>query len=374
MHGVAAALADADGAWVASGTAVLEAALLGVPAVALYVILRALIWYGQRMVKHRFITLPNLVLDREVVPELLQEDATPQRLAAAMEALHARSRASSTRSSPSCATALGPPDALETHRAVCRRAGARSARQPMMRIYHTSDLHDQRGFAPRLRALRDGAAGPALRLRRLAARQSDDVLRREPIIDEIDAAGYDAQAIGNREFHYLFSAAARARAREMQHPLVCTNLRDTKGARAAVLAVVRFTMRSRRRRGTRPRAGLADHAVSGTAAVGAHLRLALSRSVGCGRAVCVDTVPDGEMLIVLSHVGLALDRELAAARAAHRSDSRRTQPRYALRARVVDGVPIVHAGPYGQFVSRTELSTMRPRARFAVEDSRSFRC
>src|SRR5208337_1383483 len=54
--------------------------------------------------------------------------------------------------------------------------------------------------------------------------------RDEPIIGEIDAAGYDAQAIGNREFHYLYPAL-RARAAKMEHPLVCTNLVDTKNRR-----------------------------------------------------------------------------------------------------------------------------------------------
>ena len=36
-------------------------------------------------------------------------------------------------------------------------------------------------------------------------------LRNEPMMAELDAAGYDAQAIGNREFHYLFGLL-RARA------------------------------------------------------------------------------------------------------------------------------------------------------------------
>jgi lipid-A-disaccharide synthase len=112
VAGVAPALAGADGAWVASGTAVLETALAGVPAVAIYVLPRILIWYGRRMIKHRFITLPNLVLRREIVPELLQDDATPERLADALEAAI---------SDPSrqyeqfreLRTALGPDDALE---------------------------------------------------------------------------------------------------------------------------------------------------------------------------------------------------------------------------------------------------------------------
>ena len=74
VRGTVAAVADADAAWVASGTAVLETALCGVPAVALYIITPVLARHGRTMIKHRFITLPNLVSAREVVPELLQED------------------------------------------------------------------------------------------------------------------------------------------------------------------------------------------------------------------------------------------------------------------------------------------------------------
>jgi len=70
-----------------------------------------------------------------------------------------------------------------------------------MRIYHTSDLHDHRHIvAPlkRLRAERPGLlvdCGDALR-------GSQTVYYgNEPIVAEIDAAGYDLQAMGNREFH-----------------------------------------------------------------------------------------------------------------------------------------------------------------------------
>ena len=69
--------------------------------------------------------------------------------------------------------ALGPPDALErcARYAVALAHGERG----MIRIYHTSDLHDQRGIVAPLRALRERAAGIALRLRRLAARQPNRV-------------------------------------------------------------------------------------------------------------------------------------------------------------------------------------------------------
>jgi lipid-A-disaccharide synthase len=111
-RGVAAAVENADAAIVASGTAVLESALLGVPSVAIYVIPPILIRYGHRMIKHRFITLPNLVLGREVVPELLQERATPQALADAIESLLS-DPVTQYEEFVRLRAALGPPDALE---------------------------------------------------------------------------------------------------------------------------------------------------------------------------------------------------------------------------------------------------------------------
>lgn len=110
--GVESALAEADAAWVASGTAVLECALSGVPAVALYIITPMLVKHGRTMIKHRFITLPNLVLGREIVPELLQEEATPERLAAEMERA-LEDPAKQYVAFEELRAALGPPDALE---------------------------------------------------------------------------------------------------------------------------------------------------------------------------------------------------------------------------------------------------------------------
>ncbi len=111
-RGIAPVLKSADGAWVASGTAVLETALVGVPAVAIYVIPRALLWYGRRMIKHRFITLPNLVLEREVVPELLQDAATPDALADALDRLMQHPD-EQLRAFAEMRAALGPSDALD---------------------------------------------------------------------------------------------------------------------------------------------------------------------------------------------------------------------------------------------------------------------
>jgi lipid-A-disaccharide synthase len=83
----ATAFALADVAAVASGTAVLEAALTGVPTVALYVLSDAQARIARRVYRRPYVTLPNLVLGEPVVPELLQEAATPMALADAIEAL-----------------------------------------------------------------------------------------------------------------------------------------------------------------------------------------------------------------------------------------------------------------------------------------------
>lgn len=112
VRGTREAIAGADAAWVASGTAVLECALTGVPAVALYVIAPVLVKHARRVYSGRFITLPNLVLDRAVVPELLQDQATPRNLAQAMDGV-LRNPQQQYHAFAALREALGPPDALE---------------------------------------------------------------------------------------------------------------------------------------------------------------------------------------------------------------------------------------------------------------------
>ncbi len=74
----------ADAALCKSGTTTLEAALAGTPLVVAYK-LNALTWLlARRLVKVRWVSLVNLVVEREVAPELLQGSATPDRLAAAV--------------------------------------------------------------------------------------------------------------------------------------------------------------------------------------------------------------------------------------------------------------------------------------------------
>ena len=71
-------MAAADAAIVASGTASLELAILGTPAVILYKV-NTLTWeLGRRLVYVTHLGLPNVIAGRAVVPELLQGDVRPE--------------------------------------------------------------------------------------------------------------------------------------------------------------------------------------------------------------------------------------------------------------------------------------------------------
>lgn len=73
-------LRQAKAALVTSGTATLETALFGVPEVVCYSGGALNIWIAKRLVDIRFISLVNLIMDREVVRELIQSDLTVQNL------------------------------------------------------------------------------------------------------------------------------------------------------------------------------------------------------------------------------------------------------------------------------------------------------
>jgi lipid-A-disaccharide synthase len=76
-------LAAADLAITKSGTVNLELALLNVPQVVLYRVSGLTAWLARRLQFNiPFMSPPNLVLMQEIIPELLQEEATPERIVA----------------------------------------------------------------------------------------------------------------------------------------------------------------------------------------------------------------------------------------------------------------------------------------------------
>lgn len=75
------ALAACDAVLIASGTATLEALLYKRPMVVAYKLAPLTYWILKRMVKSPYVSLPNLLAQRLLVPELLQDAATAQALA-----------------------------------------------------------------------------------------------------------------------------------------------------------------------------------------------------------------------------------------------------------------------------------------------------
>ena len=109
------ALAAADCAIVASGTATIEAALLGTPMVVIYRVAPVTAAILKRMVRAPFISMVNLVAGRRVVPELIQDDFTPGSVAAAARDLLESSdmRDAMTAGLAEVRAKLGPGGAIE---------------------------------------------------------------------------------------------------------------------------------------------------------------------------------------------------------------------------------------------------------------------
>jgi lipid-A-disaccharide synthase len=76
-------MAACDAVMAASGTVSLELAILDVPMVISYRVSPLTYFLGRRLIKVQYASLVNLVAGREVVPELLQGEAVPEKIAQA---------------------------------------------------------------------------------------------------------------------------------------------------------------------------------------------------------------------------------------------------------------------------------------------------
>jgi len=113
------ALGAADLAIVSSGTATVETALLGKPMIVVYRLSPLTARLAKPLVKTKFFSMVNLIAGHAIVPELIQDDFTPQRLASEAESLLSGSRGGNPRVSQmmrgleEVRKLLGPPGAVE---------------------------------------------------------------------------------------------------------------------------------------------------------------------------------------------------------------------------------------------------------------------
>ena len=225
-------------------------------------------------------------------------------------------------------------------------------------IYHTSDVHGRLGFGQRLAAIVEPQAllvdcGDSL------VGSSTVYRRTEPVIAEFAAAPYRAQAVGNREFHYVHAWFA-ARARAMPMPMICSNLLDlwdraapyrrslvvdAGGTRVRLLALLAPQYRT----------GSGWERIFGWRFL----------SVRAAMDEMLASPEPADLTIVLSHLGLADDRELARAHpglgaiiGGHSHDTL-AQPE------IISGVPIVHAGAFASNAGRLELDLRGARPQVA---------
>jgi lipid-A-disaccharide synthase len=103
-------VAAADAAIVASGTATLETALLGCPMAIVYRLAPLTYWIARRLVDVPWIGMPNLILQRGVFPELVQDAVTPAAMADAVRDVYGR-RAEVHAALEELRAALGTPGA-----------------------------------------------------------------------------------------------------------------------------------------------------------------------------------------------------------------------------------------------------------------------
>lgn len=126
----------AEAAILASGTSAVEAAILGTPAVVCYRASPLSYLAARLLVRTCHISIPNLILGRALLPELIQGDATPERIAAAAGPLleGGAGRRGALAGLAEVASALGGPGAsgrvLDIILEEAGRAGGRGSADP----------------------------------------------------------------------------------------------------------------------------------------------------------------------------------------------------------------------------------------------------
>ena len=108
-------LAAADVAIVSSGTATVETALIGAPMVVIYRVAPLTAAIARRLVRTPYFAMVNLIAGKKIVPELIQDDFTPQNVVNEVERLltSPEAQAEMRRELAVVRERLGPPGAID---------------------------------------------------------------------------------------------------------------------------------------------------------------------------------------------------------------------------------------------------------------------
>jgi lipid-A-disaccharide synthase len=106
------AFAASRGAIAASGTVSLELAIAGLPHIIAYRVNALSAWAFRRLRQIRYVNMVNILLDRMAVPEMLQENCTPEKVAKALMPLlvEGDARGRQRRAFQAAILKLSPPD------------------------------------------------------------------------------------------------------------------------------------------------------------------------------------------------------------------------------------------------------------------------
>jgi len=221
-------------------------------------------------------------------------------------------------------------------------------------IYHTSDVHGRLGFGRKLAQIVERDAllvdvGDSL------AGSSTVYRSREPVVQEFAAAPYRAQAVGNREFHYIYRWFA-ARARALPMPMICSNLLDLRGReppfqRSLTLEAAGVRVRLLALLAPQYRTGSGWERIFGWRFL----------SVRAAMDDMMARDEQADITVLLSHLGLDADRELARAYPQLGAIVGGHTHATLAEPEIVAGVPIVHAGAYAHNAGRLELDVLAPR-------------
>lgn len=95
-------------------------------------------------------------------------------------------------------------------------------------IFHTNDLHNRKSVFSYFKDNKRDENSLLFDSGDAIGGSNTLFYLREPVLDDMNEAGYNAMAMGNREFHYLRSVL-RARRESVKFPILSANLKDLSG-------------------------------------------------------------------------------------------------------------------------------------------------